>query len=106
MADASSWFAAQGWTPFDFQREVWAAMADGRSGLLHATTGSGKTYAVWLGALQRAQLVQTHPAGGLGRSASSAVDHADARTGGRHHARAAAAAGRAGAALARRSTYR
>ncbi len=30
-------------------------MAAGRSGLLHATTGSGKTYAAWLGALQRAQ---------------------------------------------------
>lgn len=28
-------------------------MAVGRSGLLHATTGSGKTYAVWFGALQR-----------------------------------------------------
>lgn len=27
-------------------------MAQGRSGLLHATTGAGKTYAVWLGALQ------------------------------------------------------
>ena len=30
-------------------------MAAGRSGLLHATTGSGKTYAVWLGALLRAR---------------------------------------------------
>ena len=29
-------------------------MASGRSGLLHATTGSGKTYAVWFGALLRA----------------------------------------------------
>ena len=26
-------------------------MAEGRSGLLHATTGAGKTYTVWLGAL-------------------------------------------------------
>ena len=32
-------------------------MAAGRSGLLHATTGSGKTYAVWMGALQRARLL-------------------------------------------------
>ena len=46
-----AWFAQRGWRPFAFQREVWRAMADGRSGLLHATTGSGKTYAVWLGAL-------------------------------------------------------
>jgi ATP-dependent helicase Lhr and Lhr-like helicase len=29
-------------------------MADGQSGLLHATTGSGKTYAVWLGFLNLA----------------------------------------------------
>jgi ATP-dependent Lhr-like helicase len=49
-----AWFAARGWAPFPFQQEVWAAMAAGRSGLLHATTGSGKTYAVWMGALQRA----------------------------------------------------
>jgi ATP-dependent Lhr-like helicase len=50
-----TWFAARGWQPFEFQREVWSAMAAGESGLLHATTGSGKTYAVWLGALLRAQ---------------------------------------------------
>ena len=50
-----AWFAARGWQPFDFQREVWAAMAAGQSGLLHATTGSGKTYAVWWGALLRAR---------------------------------------------------
>lgn len=51
---ADAWFAARGWQAFDFQREVWQAMADGASGLLHATTGSGKTYAVWMGALARA----------------------------------------------------
>lgn len=50
---AEQWFQAQGWQPFDFQREVWTALAAGRSGLLHATTGAGKTYAVWLGALLR-----------------------------------------------------
>jgi ATP-dependent Lhr-like helicase len=46
------WFAARGWKPFKFQREVWKAIGEGKSGLLHATTGAGKTYAVWLGALQ------------------------------------------------------
>ncbi len=46
------WFAARSWKPFKFQREVWKAIGEGRSGLLHATTGAGKTYAVWLGALQ------------------------------------------------------
>nr|WP_290661420.1 ligase-associated DNA damage response DEXH box helicase [Aquabacterium sp.] len=49
---ASAWLNDQGWSPFPFQTEVWHAMAQGDSGLLHATTGSGKTYAVWLGALQ------------------------------------------------------
>jgi ATP-dependent Lhr-like helicase len=54
MSDAAErWFASRGWTPFAFQREVWAAMARGESGLLHANTGSGKTYAVWMGALAR-----------------------------------------------------
>ncbi|MDP3169907.1 MAG: DEAD/DEAH box helicase, partial [Polaromonas sp.] len=46
------WFATRSWKPFAFQREVWRAVKDGESGLLHATTGSGKTYAVWLAALQ------------------------------------------------------
>jgi ATP-dependent helicase Lhr and Lhr-like helicase len=49
-----AWFAARRWQPFEFQRAVWAAMAKGQSGLLHANTGSGKTYAVWFGALARA----------------------------------------------------
>jgi ATP-dependent Lhr-like helicase len=42
---ARSWFAAQGWTPFPFQDEVWTAYADGASGLVHAPTGMGKTFA-------------------------------------------------------------
>jgi ATP-dependent Lhr-like helicase len=48
------WFAARGWEPFAFQREVWDAVARGESGLLHATTGAGKTFAVWFAALDRA----------------------------------------------------
>ena len=51
-ARVDAWFADRGWTAFPFQREVWAHVAAGRGGLLHATTGAGKTYAVWLGALQ------------------------------------------------------
>jgi ATP-dependent Lhr-like helicase len=45
------WFAAQGWSPFAFQEEVWAAHARGESGLIHAPTGMGKTYAAWMGPL-------------------------------------------------------
>jgi ATP-dependent Lhr-like helicase len=54
LPSAEGWFAAQGWQAFPFQREVWEHIASGRSGLLHATTGSGKTYAVWFGLLNRA----------------------------------------------------
>ncbi|MDB5821130.1 MAG: lhr [Rhizobacter sp.] len=50
---AERWFEGRGWSAFPFQRDVWAAMQQGRSGLLHATTGSGKTYAVWFGAVLR-----------------------------------------------------
>lgn len=46
-----TWFTKQGFAPFPFQRQVWDAVANQESGLLHATTGAGKTYAVWLGAL-------------------------------------------------------
>jgi ATP-dependent Lhr-like helicase len=52
------WLQQCGWQPFAFQREVWQAIAEGRSGMLHATTGSGKTYAVWLGML--GELLRRH----------------------------------------------
>lgn len=55
------WLAQRGWQPFPFQQEVWRAVAGGRSGMLHATTGSGKTYAVWLGMLDA--LLRRHPPG-------------------------------------------
>jgi ATP-dependent Lhr-like helicase len=51
LTPSEQWLARRGWEPFAFQREVWDAVREGRSGLLHATTGSGKTYAVWLGML-------------------------------------------------------
>jgi ATP-dependent Lhr-like helicase len=54
LPSAEGWFAAHGWQPFEFQRAVWSHVAAGRSGLLHATTGSGKTYAVWFALLNRA----------------------------------------------------
>lgn len=60
---AEAWFRSRGWQPFPFQREVWAAMAQGRSGLLHATTGAGKTYAVWIGALLRGAALPPRGAG-------------------------------------------
>ncbi len=48
-----AWLALRGIAPFPFQCETWGHIVAGRSGLLHATTGAGKTYAAWLGALRR-----------------------------------------------------
>lgn len=42
-------FRERGWRPFPFQKKTWKAWQEGRSGLLHAPTGLGKTLAVWLG---------------------------------------------------------
>lgn len=47
------WFLDQVGEPFAFQRDAWAAQLAGRSGLLHAPTGMGKTFAAWLPALMR-----------------------------------------------------
>jgi ATP-dependent Lhr-like helicase len=47
-------FKQRGWKPFPFQKETWKAYAAGKSGLLHAPTGQGKTLAVWLGPLAEA----------------------------------------------------
>ena len=60
-ARVEAWFAASGWTPFDFQREVWDAYRRGESGLIHSATGTGKTLAAWLGAL-----MESIDAGGSG----------------------------------------
>jgi ATP-dependent helicase Lhr and Lhr-like helicase len=45
------WFKRRGWTAFPFQHEAWEAYLAGQSGLIHAATGTGKTYAAWLGPL-------------------------------------------------------
>jgi ATP-dependent Lhr-like helicase len=59
-----NWFASRAWTPFEFQREVWRRYLDGESGLMHAATGTGKTYAAWLGPLLQwmAESAGTHAA--------------------------------------------
>ncbi len=48
-ATVHRWFKSKGWRSFEFQEEVWAAYLNGESGLVHAATGTGKTYAAWLG---------------------------------------------------------
>ena len=44
-------FTQNGWKAFAFQRQTWAAIQQGQSGLVHAPTGTGKTYAIWGGIL-------------------------------------------------------
>ncbi len=51
LKEVEVWFASRGWEVFPFQREVWDAFAAGESGLVHCSTGAGKTYAVWFAAL-------------------------------------------------------
>lgn len=53
LAPISAWFKSRDWSVFAFQKEVWRHALAGRSGLLHATTGAGKTYAVWFAAIAR-----------------------------------------------------
>ncbi len=51
LATVLQWFKGRGWSPFEFQREAWDAYLQGKSGLIHAPTGIGKTYAAWFGTL-------------------------------------------------------
>src|SRR5579872_4784141 len=46
-----TWMEAGGRQPFAFQEETWQHVMDGRSGLVNAPTGCGKTFSVFLGAL-------------------------------------------------------
>lgn len=56
-----AWFKSQGWNPWNFQTQVWAAYRSGRSGLLQVPTGAGKTYAAVMGPL--AELIDESRAG-------------------------------------------
>jgi ATP-dependent Lhr-like helicase len=58
--DPVAWFRSRGWEPFAFQEEVWRAYRAGESGLVHAATGTGKTYAAWMGPVL--EWLERHPA--------------------------------------------
>jgi ATP-dependent helicase Lhr and Lhr-like helicase len=49
---ANTWFEKQDWKAYPFQKETWKHIIEGRSGLLNAPTGCGKTYAIWFGIMQ------------------------------------------------------
>jgi ATP-dependent Lhr-like helicase len=48
ISTGKDWFGRRGWTPFPFQLEAWDAYLNGRSGLVNAPTGSGKTYSLMM----------------------------------------------------------
>ena len=70
-APLEAWFAANGWSAFPFQRDVWEAYLAGESGLVHSATGSGKTLAAWLGPLAEWMAEQEQGDGALAPRASS-----------------------------------
>ncbi|HEY0356620.1 MAG TPA: DEAD/DEAH box helicase, partial [Flavisolibacter sp.] len=53
------WLASKGLQPFAYQQEAWDHIARGRSGLINAPTGTGKTFSVFLGSL--IQFIDHHP---------------------------------------------
>lgn len=63
MKTVTQWFNEQGWQPQSFQKKCWKAYASGKNGMLHAPTGSGKTYALWGAILSEAQQQRVLPRG-------------------------------------------
>ncbi|HEY1018089.1 MAG TPA: ligase-associated DNA damage response DEXH box helicase [Sediminibacterium sp.] len=55
----NQWLQAKGFAPFAFQEESWQEIINGKSGLVNAPTGCGKTFSVFLGAL--IQFINEHP---------------------------------------------
>lgn len=55
----SEWLEAKGFRPFAFQEETWQCIGEGKSGLVNAPTGTGKTFSVFLGVL--IQFINQHP---------------------------------------------
>jgi len=51
---ALDWFNQNNWEAYQFQKDTWSAILNNKSGLLNAPTGSGKTYAIWLGCVLKA----------------------------------------------------
>ncbi len=53
------WMDAQGWHAFPFQQQAWREYLNGKSGLLNAPTGCGKTFALYLPVL--IEWINKHP---------------------------------------------
>ena len=63
MKIIKQWFESQNWKVQAFQKQCWKAYAQGKSGMLHAPTGSGKTYALWGGIVEEMSKHKTPPKG-------------------------------------------
>jgi ATP-dependent Lhr-like helicase len=46
-----AWLSRKGYQPFVFQEQTWQHIIQGKSGLVNAPTGCGKTFSVFLGAI-------------------------------------------------------
>jgi ATP-dependent Lhr-like helicase len=53
------WLQSKNLQPFSFQEETWQHIIDGKSGLVNAPTGCGKTFSVFLGSL--IDFINHHP---------------------------------------------
>ncbi|HMO63101.1 MAG TPA: ligase-associated DNA damage response DEXH box helicase [Ferruginibacter sp.] len=56
----TQWLASKGHQPFLFQQQSWQHIIDGKSGLVNAPTGCGKTFSVFIGAV--ISFINSHPA--------------------------------------------
>ncbi|HUP12766.1 MAG TPA: DEAD/DEAH box helicase, partial [Niastella sp.] len=55
----ADWLANKNLHPFTFQEETWQHIINGKSGLVNAPTGCGKTFSVFLGAI--IDFINKHP---------------------------------------------
>ena len=63
MNKVLTWFKNKGWKAQNFQKECWKAYSEGKNGILHAPTGSGKTYAIWGGIIEESLKMKKHKIG-------------------------------------------
>lgn len=63
MKSVEQWFKSKNWKIQTFQKQCWNAYARGKSGMLHAPTGSGKTYALWGGIVEEMHSLKNPPKG-------------------------------------------
>ena len=63
MNTVEQWFKSQNWEVQAFQKHCWKAYSQGKSGMLHAPTGSGKTYALWGGIVEEISRSKILPKG-------------------------------------------